>query len=63
LLNQQYPNKLNTCYIYETSFIFNTLYSILSKIIDKKTKDKIVFVETNFEDDNDDDIYDINSIN
>ena len=63
LLNQNYPNKLNTCYIYESSFIFNTLYSILSKIIDKKTKEKIVFVETNFEDDNDDDIYDINSIN
>jgi hypothetical protein len=62
LLNQNYPNKLNTCYIYESSFIFNTLYSILSKIIDKKTREKIVFVETNFEDDNDDDIdklYDI----
>jgi hypothetical protein len=41
LLTTNYPDKLNVCYVYECPFIFNTLYSMLSTIIDKKTKEKI----------------------
>jgi hypothetical protein len=41
-LKSAFPNKLNTCYVYNAPFIFSQLFNTLSCFIDKKTQQKIV---------------------
>jgi hypothetical protein len=45
LLKERFPDRLEICYIYEGSFIFKQIYSLLSIFIDKKTLKKIKFQE------------------
>ena len=42
ILKNEYPNKLSKCIIYEGSYIFANIYSIISIFIDKKTLEKII---------------------
>jgi hypothetical protein len=44
-LKERFPDKLDVCIIYEGSFIFKQVYSLLSLFIDKKTLKKIRFHE------------------
>jgi hypothetical protein len=41
----KYPNKLEKCYIYNSSFLINQLYNIVSSFIDKDTMKKIEFIQ------------------
>lgn len=45
VLKERFPDKLEICLIYEGSFIFKQIYSLLSIFIDKKTLKKIKFQE------------------
>ena len=45
ILKEKFPDKLEICLIYEGSFIFKQIYSLLSIFIDKKTLKKIKFQE------------------
>jgi hypothetical protein len=45
VLKERFPDRLEICYIYEGSFIFKQIYSLLSIFIDKKTLKKIKFQE------------------
>lgn len=40
----KYPNKLEKCYIYNSSFLVNQLYNFVSSFIDKETIKKIEFI-------------------
>jgi len=40
----RYPDKLLKMYIYNSSFMFSQFYKILSNVLDKKTKEKIVCI-------------------
>jgi len=40
-----FPDKLDVCYIYNAPFIFSKIISILSIFIDKPTREKIKLVE------------------
>jgi hypothetical protein len=44
VFKDKYPDKLLKMYIYNSSFIFSQFYKILSNILDKKTKEKIVCI-------------------
>lgn len=44
VFKEKYPDKLFKMYIYNSSFIFSQFYKILSNILDKKTKEKIVCI-------------------
>ena len=41
LLSDKYPNRLNKCYIYNASTIFETVLNIMSHFIDKDTQVKL----------------------
>ena len=41
---QKYPDKLYKCYIYNASFIFESLLKIISTFIEKDTLNKILLV-------------------
>ena len=43
LLKERFPDKLEVCFIYESSFIFKQIYNLLALFIDKKTLKKIKF--------------------
>jgi hypothetical protein len=45
LLKEKFPDKLNNCLIYDAPFIFSTLFSIISKFIDKDTQKKIKLIK------------------
>lgn len=45
VLKTTFPDKLNTCYIYNAPYIFSKLFSVVSMFIDKKTQQKIQLVE------------------
>jgi hypothetical protein len=45
LFKERYPEQLLKLYVYNTSFVFSQLYKILSKILDKQTKEKIVVIK------------------
>jgi hypothetical protein len=45
IMKDAFPDKLGVCYIYEASFIFSQLIKVISKFVDKKTKDKIKLIE------------------
>lgn len=42
---ERYPNKLEKCYVYNSSFLINQIYNIVSSFIDKDTLDKIEFIQ------------------
>jgi hypothetical protein len=42
--SQKYPDKLYKCYIYNASFIFESLLKIISTFIEKDTLNKILLV-------------------
>jgi hypothetical protein len=44
LFKTDFPDKLETCYIYNAPFIFTQIVSILSIFIDKTTREKIKLV-------------------
>lgn len=46
ILSNAFSNKLQICYIYETSFIFSQILKIVSPFIDKETHSKIVLVKS-----------------
>jgi hypothetical protein len=41
LLKESYSNKLNKCYIYNATFVFSKLLSLVSLFIDPETQQKI----------------------
>ena len=41
-----FTNKLNSCYVYNTPFVFSSVLNILSLFIDKETINKIKIVKT-----------------
>jgi hypothetical protein len=41
-LQTLFPDKLNKCYIYNTTKLFNQFFDIIKLFIDKKTKQKII---------------------
>ena len=43
VLKDRFPDKLEVCFIYESSFIFKQVYNLLSLFVDKKTLKKIKF--------------------
>uniref|UniRef100_A0A6C0KX38 CRAL-TRIO domain-containing protein n=1 Tax=viral metagenome TaxID=1070528 RepID=A0A6C0KX38_9ZZZZ len=45
IMKDAFPDKLGSCYIYQASFIFSQLIKIISKFVDKKTKEKIKLIE------------------
>ena len=44
-LKNKYTDKLDKCYIYNAPFIFSHAISIVSKIVDKKTQQKIIVIK------------------
>ena len=44
IFKNAFPEKLDTCYIYNAPFIFNQIVSILSIFVDKNTREKIKLV-------------------
>ena len=42
----EYPDKLNMCYLYKTPSIFSQLFSIVSIMIDKETRQKIKIINS-----------------
>ena len=44
IFKQRYPNKLEKCFIYNSSFLINQLYNIISSFIDKDTLEKVEFI-------------------
>ena len=49
VLKEKFSDKLNSCIIYEGSFIFKQIYNFLAIFIDKKTLKKIRFQEKNIQ--------------
>ena len=45
VLKDRFPDKLGVCIIYEGSFIFKQIHSLLALFIDKKTLKKIKFYD------------------
>lgn len=43
LFKNKYPDRLNTCFLTNCPSIFQIVYQLISKCIDKKTRDKIIF--------------------
>jgi hypothetical protein len=41
----KYPDRLNKCYIYNASFVFETIFKIINTFIDKDTLKKLVLVK------------------
>jgi CRAL/TRIO domain len=42
---REFPDKLETCYIYNMPYLFSALFNIISCFIDKKTLKKLKMVE------------------
>ena len=42
---EKYPERLNICYIYNASFVFETIFKIINTFIDKDTLKKLVLVK------------------
>lgn len=45
IMNNTFPNRLNTCYIYNAPFIFSKIINIVSVFVDKTTQKKIKLVK------------------
>jgi len=46
ILANAFSNKLDICYIYETSFIFSQIFKIISPFMNKETHSKIVLIKS-----------------
>ena len=46
-LKTEFQDKMNKCYIYRAPYVFEKVYSIVSCVIDKPTRQKIIVVENN----------------
>lgn len=44
-LKDRYPNKLAKCYVYNSPFVFSTIFNIICLFIDKETQAKIELVK------------------
>jgi hypothetical protein len=42
---ETYPDKLNMCYVYSASFVFETIFKIIRVFMDKDTLKKMVLVK------------------
>jgi hypothetical protein len=42
---EAYPDKLNMCYVYNASFVFETIFKVAKVFMDKDTLKKIVLVK------------------
>lgn len=45
IFKNEFPDKLNTCFIYHAPFVFSQIISIISVFIDKKTQMKLQLVD------------------
>jgi hypothetical protein len=45
LFSNKYPDKLNMCYLYKTSMVFETIFNLVKGFIDKVTLNKIHLVK------------------
>jgi len=45
LFSDRYPDKLNKCYIYNASIIFETIFKMIRGFVDKETLSKIQIVK------------------
>lgn len=45
VFSTKYPNKLNKCYLYKASLIFETVFKMIKGYIDKDTLDKIELIK------------------
>jgi hypothetical protein len=43
ILKEKFNDKLDSCYIYDSSFIFKQIHQLLAMFVDKKTITKIIF--------------------
>jgi len=48
LFKSEFPDKLDTCYIYNAPFVFSQIIAIISIFIDKKTQKKIKLMASPF---------------
>lgn len=48
ILTMSFPDKLETCLIYNPPFFISQVYNVLFTFIDKKTQQKIKLVSTSF---------------
>ena len=46
ILSAKYENKMATCHVYKSSFIFSQLFGLVSCFIDKETLQKVQLVKT-----------------
>lgn len=44
-MSVEFPDTLDTCYLYKTPFVFSQIYNMLSIAIDKETKQKIQIIK------------------
>lgn len=44
IMKEQFPEKMKFCYIYNAPYVFSTLFSIVSALIDKETQKKIKII-------------------
>jgi hypothetical protein len=45
LFSTKYPDKLNKCYLYKASIIFEAIFKVIKGFIDKVTLDKIQLIK------------------
>lgn len=45
LFSTKYPDKLNKCYLYKASMIFETIFKVIKGFIDKTTLDKLQLIK------------------
>jgi len=45
LFSDKYPDKLNKCYIYNASMIFEAIFKMIRSFVDKETLDKIQLIK------------------
>jgi hypothetical protein len=45
IFSEKYPDKLNMCYVYNASFVFETIFKVAKVFMDKDTLKKIVLVK------------------
>ena len=46
IMKEKFPDKLQKCYVYNSTELFKILYSGFSIFIDKKTRNKFQFIDT-----------------
>ena len=44
-MSENYPDKLDKCYIYNSGYLVHSVYNILILVLNRETRDKILFVK------------------